>query len=191
MSSVTLQNLTSRFTPQQIVAMVNAQMAANANANANVMAQSYASNQPHALNQVQAGSQFQAVAQPQDMNNHSWKGKARAKGLKFHSVHANSKKKGALANPAMKLKKNSRPLNSFMAFRSKFPLLSLQVNCLLNISQAITLKSSRASSRRIFPGFLQHSGKLIPSRLSGLFSPKAFLRSATEWGSPMLIFLNS
>ena len=135
MNNPTQEGSVGRFTPQQLLAMVNAQIAANAMAQSQAQAQYYAEtqlqlqNQSAAMNHVatmdhaEASGQSQAMLMAHDMtmnmNNPSKKGKARAKGTKFSNLHAGSKNIGAQINPAGKLKKTTRPLNSFMAFRSK------------------------------------------------------------------------
>ena len=113
-SSFQLQG--SQLNPQQLLAMVNAQIATNASATV----QSQALTQSGAMTQAQAGGQSSAMVQAQFKTKFSSKGKARAKGAKFYHLHPNSKNYGAQATAAMMPKKATRPLNSFMAFRSEF-----------------------------------------------------------------------
>jgi len=89
------------------------------------------------------------VVQTQGVTKSSSKGKAHAKEAKSNNLTANSNNLVAQAQDATKPKKATRPLNSFMAFRSKCLPLSHDLTRQLNETQAIFPKPSKASSRRI------------------------------------------
>jgi hypothetical protein len=148
MNASSLQLLGSRLTPQQLLVMVNAQIAANAKGNA--ATQSNAQIQSGTAGQAQAGGQYSGMAQNQGVAKSSSKGKARVKKAKFNNITVNSNNDGAEAQDPTKPKKATRPLNSFIAFRSKCLPLSHDLTQQLNETQAIIPRPSRASSRIIF-----------------------------------------
>ncbi len=148
MNTSSLQLLGSRLTPQQLLVMVNAQIAANAKGNA--ATQSNAQIQSGTAAQAQAGGQYSGMAQNQGVAKSPSKGKARVKKAKFNNIAVNSNNDGAEAQDPTKPKKATRPLNSFIAFRSKCLPLSHDLTQQLNKTQAIIPRPSRASSRRIF-----------------------------------------
>lgn len=147
MNASSLQLLGSRLTPQQLLVMANAQIAANANANA--ATQSNAQIQSGTVAQAQAGGQHIGMVQNQGVAKSSSKGKARAKKAKFNNLTVNSNNGGAQAQDPTKPKKATRPLNSFIAFRSRCLPLSHDLTQQLNETQAIIPRPSKASSRRI------------------------------------------
>ncbi len=148
MNASSLQLLGSRLTPQQLLVMVNAQIAANAKGNA--ATQSNAQIQSGTAGLAQAGGQYSGMAQNQGVAKSSSKGKARVKKAKFNNITVNSNNDGAEAQDPTKPKKATRPLNSFIAFRSKCLPLSHDLTQQLNETQAIIPRPSRASSRIIF-----------------------------------------
>jgi len=148
MNASSLQLLGSRLTPQQLLVMVNAQIAANAKGNA--ATQSNAQIQSGTAAQAQAGGQYSGMAQNQGVAKSSSKGKARVKKAKFNNITVNSNNDGAEAQDPPNQKKATRPLNSFIAFRSKCLPLSHDLTQQLNETQAIIPRPSRASSRIIF-----------------------------------------
>lgn len=136
----------SSFSAQQLITMGHA-IQAESDAKAMAEAQARAQAQAHAEvmfpTQVQAGGHSTVMTQAKRKTNAMLTGKARKKATKFHTLMSKTKN-GA----PMQLKKATRPLNAYIAFRSKSLLTFRRCNHQLKISQAFIPRSSRATSRR-------------------------------------------